>query len=146
MAKKDTKLYRFTKNIGATARSLGGSGSSSLTFTQRLRLLRYQARIERLRLQNQQKMLAMKGQVIQRPRLIPSIVRPIQKPRSIFSNITHADIDSAFYADINHGDNSLWGGEMYHDPNDFYNENFFGSENFFDVGIKWGGRGSPLLW
>jgi len=93
----------------------------------------------------QVKGLKYKGKLFLKPIVpAPFLKRPLTT-RYFSDNRVHNDVESAFNADIGHGDSALWGGEKYFHDNDYYSEDYFGNEDTFDVGINFNRRGSPLF-
>lgn len=122
----------------------------------RLKVMRLSNMLEKKRLQNQiQKLrLARKMEILKKKGKLQQVVSiPFKRPKLLYpayaTPTEMGDIDSAFYADINHADGNLWGNEAYYDE-DFYTEDWWGKEwdtdPFFHLQIKPQQGVSPLLW
>lgn len=112
---------------------------------------RLQNEIEKLRIQNKIKNMRLQGKgiLLQPAQLVRAQPKPIYPAYS--TPETNMEIDQAFNADINPSANDMWGAESYYGGENYYDENYFGSE--FDnadplaqLAIKIRRGVSPLLW
>lgn len=137
-----------------------GQPRKNLTIEDRLKILRFKNKLEKDKLKNAlQKFkiqrqielarksgkLGMAQQVMQQP------VRPAVLYPAYSTPIEQQDIDSAFMADINHGEGqSLWGNETYHAEGYFLQDdlflNEFDGDPLLHLAIKYRDGVSPLLW
>ena len=109
---------------------------------------RLQNEIEKLKIRNSLQSLKMKKKPIT---TIQEGMKPTFLPLypAYSSPVEKLDLDSAFTADIGHGDN-LFGNESYFSEESYYPEDFYGNE-FYNtseehLGLKVNQRLSPLLW
>lgn len=158
-------VYQPSQAIKQTKSVAKVSRFSSLSFlipsktkrstSDQLKILRFQNKLEKLRLQNQidrmkiaKKSAQLKGQTIFKQAVGQPINRGLTYP-AYADSTQMADIDSAFFADINHAEKSLWGNEQYFGEQ-FYNEDFYGTEfnnsPFDHLQLKPQRGVSPLLW
>ena len=134
-------------------RKLSGKAKKKTAIMDRIKILKYKNRLEKLRLQNQLgryklmrrvELLRRKGKLPQAPIPKVRIVRPFFASPHI-----NQDLHSAFNADMGHGDN-LFGTEQFYYDNDYYGEDWWGEEMMKDqvkeLGLDFKRRGSPLLY
>ncbi len=124
-----------------------------IVIADKIKLLKYRNKLEKLRLQNQLKRykLMRRVELLRRKgKLPPAPIRHIKIVQPYFTNPhTNRDLHSSFHADIGHGDN-LFGNEEFYRRDDYYGEDWFGEEMRKDqvkeLGLDFRKRGSPLLY
>lgn len=150
------ELQRNKQKKLSIARSLGFIRAKTISRTPNLRILRLQNQLQTQRLQNQINQLKIQRKVslISTQNQLNKVIATPIRPKILYypaysTPEMRNDIDSAFNADINHGDKSLFGTEKYFDET-FYDEDFYGTEfdndPFFHLQIKPNRNLSPLLW
>ena len=148
--KKKVKLNQlslFTKVIGGRLRK-------KMPIQDKIKIMRLKNSLEKQRLVNALERLRLQKKV-QNLRLsgklpMPAYMKPRMPPRPVFSSpIINNDIDS-MYADIGHADGNIFGEEDYYGGENYYPEDFYGTEFNTDpmtqLGIRPRSGVSPLLW
>jgi hypothetical protein len=153
--KQTFKSQTFLKSPAGSFFKKTGVGFSKVPtrkkyLSDKLRVLKFQNKLEKLRLHNQIERIKMQKKVmgLQQKGKLPLTQYQLEllKPKQIgFSQIgimsypdvngessmqINSDINSAFKADIGHGD-SLFGNEEYFGGEQYYGENWYGDEDMF---------------
>lgn len=159
--RKVEKLKKEEKPVGKFKffrQFVSGKYKKLKPISDRLKVLRFQNRLEKMRLQNQINRLRLTKRIqsmrikgilpIPKTMLPPSPIMPLYPAYATPEVI--GDIDSVWKADIGTGE-SLFGNEGYFLANDYYDEDFYGTE--FDntpeehLGLNFRrGSASPLLY
>jgi len=122
----------------------------------RIKVMRFQNKLEKAKLKNAIENYKLRNRVelLRRKGLLPQpqtrIIRPIIIQPYHNDPLINQDIASAFNADMQHGDKSLFGNENYYGGEKYYDEDIYGNEfngdMLAELGINIRPGVSPLLY